>query len=149
MAIACNGHCVDGVTMPPRWTATLSLSLDRAAPQRARGHADAVLRGWGVVDEDVLSATAVVLSELVTNALLHCGEGCPAAATVALHADRVRVSVTDPSPAVPRPRTAANDEEDGRGLTIVAVLASRWGVQPLPAGKLVFAELPLSRAVPA
>src|SRR5687767_3736300 len=83
-------------------TAHLDVPLDRGAPAAARRAVTAVLAGWGFRDDDWLDSTAVVVSELVTNAVRH-GGGC-----VALHlearAGRVVVSVADESPVLPRRR---------------------------------------------
>jgi anti-sigma regulatory factor (Ser/Thr protein kinase) len=39
----------------------------------------------------------------------------------------VLVAVWDDGPGLPRCRQADRDDEDGRGLAIVAVLSARWG----------------------
>jgi hypothetical protein len=54
----------------------------------------------------------------------------------------VEVRVTDGGAnQVPRPRVVGPDELDGRGLTIVAALATRWGVDRDGLGQSVWAEL--------
>ncbi|MEV4879838.1 ATP-binding protein [Streptomyces cyaneofuscatus] len=53
---------------------------------------------------------------------------------------RVRVSVVDLSKEHPTARATDADAESGRGLVIVEALSSgRWGVDPLPWGKRVWA----------
>jgi hypothetical protein len=54
----------------------------------------------------------------------------------------VRIEVHDSS-LVPLPpaRTGEDDDESGRGLTVVAALAQAWGWQPERAGKVVWCEL--------
>jgi anti-sigma regulatory factor (Ser/Thr protein kinase) len=75
---------------------------------------------------------AVLLaSELFANSLRHSGSGAPGeTVTVAVKTanDVIRVEVTDLSgPGVPELRPAGDGAEDGRGLGIVAGLATRWG----------------------
>jgi anti-sigma regulatory factor (Ser/Thr protein kinase) len=88
--------------------------------------------------DDVLLAT----SELVTNAVLH-GEGT---VSVTLWPSRVvlRGDVTDDGPETPRPRQDRGEEDDaGRGLFIVDVISTRWGVVPTGPGpgKTVWFEI--------
>jgi anti-sigma regulatory factor (Ser/Thr protein kinase) len=88
--------------------------------------------------DDAVLAT----SELVTNAIVH-GKG---AVTVdVLHGLTVlRVEVTDQGEATPLPRYDAHHSADsGRGLMMVDVLATRWGVLPRAgaAGTTVWFEM--------
>ncbi len=53
----------------------------------------------------------------------------------------VRVAVSDFSHALPEPCTPKDDAEGGRGLTLVAGLAAKWGTKKEPWGKIVWAEL--------
>ncbi|MFF0724194.1 ATP-binding protein [Streptomyces sp. NPDC004134] len=122
------------------------------------GQADAVtvarrlareqMRRWGVEGEVGDSAT-LVLSELVTNALLHTGSrriGCE----LRCSADRLRLAVTDQGvePGSLRVQRSSADEQ-GRGLLLVTAVSSSWGAydaRPGP-GLVVWAEL--QREVPA
>ena len=74
---------------------------------------------------------ALLVSELFSNSLRHSGSGDPGeTVTVAVKTvnDVIRVEVTDRSgPGVPEPRPTGSDAEDGRGLHLVARLATRWG----------------------
>jgi anti-sigma regulatory factor (Ser/Thr protein kinase) len=90
------------------------------------------------------SATAVdtaelLVSELVTNALLH------ASSTATLQIDtadgRIRISVHDDSALSPHVRAAALDATGGRGLLLVEALATDWGWESTVAGKRVWFEL--------
>ena len=93
--------------------------------------------------EDICETAALLVSELVSNAILHGRT----AATVEVHRplDTLRVSVRDDNPHLPavgvRP---ALDLESGRGLTIVSMLASRWGVERDGDGKSIWFELATS-----
>ena len=55
----------------------------------------------------------------------------------------------DASSVRPRPRRAGPFDGSGRGLTLVAAIAARWGASPLPNGKVVWAELGPTRRSPA
>jgi anti-sigma regulatory factor (Ser/Thr protein kinase) len=127
-------------------TQVIELDGDPDAPSRGRHAALAVLDAWGCepgTREDLL----LVVSELVTNAVVHGAE--PIRVTMVRAPERVRVEVTDGAAAAsphgnPRPPT---DAETGRGLSVVTRLAVAWGWRASPGrGKTVWAELPLTRA---
>ena len=73
----------------------------------------------------------LLASELVANSLRHSSSGLPGetvTVTVTASAGAVRVEVADRSgPGVPELRPPIADAEDGRGLGLVAGLATRWG----------------------
>ncbi|MFE4694156.1 ATP-binding protein [Streptomyces sp. NPDC056749] len=87
----------------------------------------------------------LLLSELVTNALIHTRNG--AVVTVTSMAARLRVEVRDftagqePAPYVPN----ADDGTHGRGLLLVQSLADSWGVTAKALGKVVWFELNAGR----
>jgi anti-sigma regulatory factor (Ser/Thr protein kinase) len=120
-------------------TARLDVPLDRDAPGTARRAVTAVLSGWGFRDVDWLDATAVVVSELVSNAVRH-GGGCVDLRLEAID-DQVVVSVADNSPA--RPRRRVPDESGGRGILLIEALSTGWTVENHPSGKRVRVELPV------
>jgi anti-sigma regulatory factor (Ser/Thr protein kinase) len=89
----------------------------------------------------------LLVSELVTNALIHAGTVVHL--QVELRDDALRVSVADegsPGGDVPTDGELPDVRLSvgGRGLAIVSVLAHRWGVEPLPGGKRVWFELATS-----
>jgi anti-sigma regulatory factor (Ser/Thr protein kinase) len=96
-------------------TAQLDLPLGVGAPAPSRHAVVAVLRGWGYRDERWLEAAALVVSELVTNAVRHGGGAV--AFTVQAHAGRVVLCVSDGSSVVPRRRDP--DDDGGRGLAVI------------------------------
>ncbi|WP_017572488.1 SpoIIE family protein phosphatase [Nocardiopsis halotolerans] len=61
-------------------------------------------------------------------------------------ASAVWVEVFDNDLRLPRIRSAAADDEGGRGLYLVEQLASRWGARPTPDGKAVWFEMPMHGA---
>lgn len=75
---------------------------------------------------DVDSAE-VVISELATNAVVH-GRGSTVGLLLRQTDDHVRLEINDHCPsAVPRPRRAGTDEENGRGLWLVDALIDELG----------------------
>ncbi|MCP3819978.1 ATP-binding protein [Streptomyces sp. A3M-1-3] len=63
----------------------------------------------------------------------------------ALYDNTLRIEVADACDALPKPRPAGADDEDGRGLTLMIALSDRWGTCPRAhgIGKTVWAELKL------
>jgi hypothetical protein len=89
---------------------------------------------------DELAADAeVVVTELVTNAVLHGSP--PILLRVRGGRDRLRIEVSDCGRSVPLRIQRANEGMTGRGLSVVESLATAWGVQQSGTGKLVWAEL--------
>ena len=118
-------------------TARLDLPLDIHAPGAARHAVAAVLSGWGFRDPAWLNAAAVVVSELVSNAVLH-GGGC-VDFTIEAHDGQVLLSVADGSSVVPSGRDP--DDTGGRGLVLIEALSVGWGVEDHEGGKRVWVKL--------
>ncbi|MFD3560546.1 ATP-binding protein [Streptomyces sp. NPDC058686] len=109
---------------------------------QARKLTRAHLSGWAVCD-DTCDAAALIISELVTNAIVHTASS---RIVCELHdsADRVRIAVRDEgwAPGEPHPsRRVAPEEEHGRGLLLVAAVSTAWGAQETGPGLVVWAEL--------
>jgi anti-sigma regulatory factor (Ser/Thr protein kinase) len=114
------------------------MHLDRE-PAMIRGARHA-LRRW--LDERSCTNAEdamLVLSELVTNAMVHARGGC----TIEVqHQDGIlRLGVRDPSPAPPTIGLARPDAIGGRGLRLVAAIAQAWGWEATDGGKRVWADL--------
>ncbi|MEU9977090.1 SpoIIE family protein phosphatase [Streptomyces sp. NPDC051014] len=122
-------------SLPPSQFATWDLPSDPVVVAHARALATAQLTGWGL--EGMTATTELIVSELVTNAVRH-GAG-PITLRLIRHEVLV-IEVTDASDSVPRLRHARPTDEGGRGLFLVAQLASRRGTRNSPAGKTVWAE---------
>ncbi|MEE1800025.1 MULTISPECIES: ATP-binding protein [unclassified Streptomyces] len=110
---------------------------------RSVGRARHVLRARIGLDGDPGATAALLLSELVTNALRH---GSPPGREIAVTLFRAeglfRVEVEDAGDLLPRPRVPEAEDECGRGLALVAALADDWGVAPRQGpGKRVWALL--------
>ncbi|MFH8474829.1 ATP-binding protein [Streptomyces sp. NPDC018000] len=119
----------------------LPLRMDLLAVPKAVPEVRYMVRGWcgGVDAPDLL----LCISELLTNVIVHLGEGTPVTLRVAgTCSGRVRVELSDPGPSLwPVLRTAGVRDESGRGLALVDALALRWGVEQGPSGKTVWCEL--------
>ncbi len=125
----------------------MQLTCDLTAPRTARRLIALVLEQWGVHDVDAIDGATIVVSELVTNVLVHCDDGGPLTLAVDAHEDGLRISVTDRGAAVPAQREAEPTDESGRGLGIVAQLATRWDVEAAADGKRVVVDLPLTKGL--
>ncbi|MFD9503118.1 ATP-binding protein [Streptomyces sp. NPDC060035] len=122
----------------------LEVGPDPAEVGRARRWARSRLVGSGMEDDEPLAETLILLiSELVTNAVVHTG--CPAVLRMLFGSSgstcTVRVEVADTSCCPPQPRHAEGEDTNGRGLELVDGLADRWGWLPEGAGKRIWCEI--------
>lgn len=99
------------------------------------------LSGWAVC-EDTCDTATLVVSELVTNAIVHAA-GRRVVCELQDADDLVRIAVCDEgcAPGEPHPSPQRPDEEHGRGLLLVAAVSRAWGAQDTGPGLLVWAEL--------
>jgi DNA-binding NarL/FixJ family response regulator len=105
---------------------------------RARKFVDETLRRWDCGDQ--LEVVTLLVSEVVTNAIVHAGTQVEV--SVELRPAAVRIEVGDKEAGVPEPRIAADEDTSGRGMALVEALASAWGVDSRPGGKVVWFEVP-------
>jgi len=110
----------------------------------ARRRATRLVAEWG--HPALAGDVAVVVSELMSNALLHGSlRDRLIRVRISLTAAALRVEVSDPrGERLPCPRPADVTDQFGRGLLLVAALADRWGVEPRSIGKTVYAEWALA-----
>jgi len=108
----------------------------------ARRFVDAALSGPELFP--ILDAAALLVSELVANAVLH--SGTPPEVVVAVDGLRVRVEVHDGSPRLPVRKNYSMMSGTGRGLVLVDRMSSRWGADSTPTGKVVWFELDAATA---
>lgn len=109
-------------------------------PRSARAARRAATRALAEAGRaDVVDEVALLVSELVTNAILHAGSSID----VELSADPrcVRVEVRDRSTVAPVVHDYGDEAATGRGVAMVEMVADRWGVDVRPDGKAVWFEL--------
>jgi anti-sigma regulatory factor (Ser/Thr protein kinase) len=128
------------------------LPTNRRSPARGRALLAAQARAWSL-PPDTTDTAVLLVSELLTNACLHARapRDRHIAARCVLGDRGLRVEVSDAGDsALPVPREAGPDDESGRGLALVAALASRWGAYPrrYGIGKTVWFELHDVRPTP-
>ncbi len=103
------------------------MSLDNAPdlPRRVRRFVRQHLEEWAV-GSDCVETILLLTSEVITNALHHAAP--PLDLTLTHGTFGVNVDVTDSSRILPEVRHADDDHEGGRGLWLVAALATAWGL---------------------
>ncbi len=117
-----------------------TLNVAPTAPAEARR---SLLPLQRVLPSDRLDDLRVMVSELVTNSVVHSGlkSGEPIVLLVKVLPERVRLEVADPGRRSPDVSKRSR-KHHGRGLMIVDRLADRWGTERSSETK-VWAELPL------
>ncbi|MEU5428512.1 ATP-binding protein [Streptomyces olivoreticuli] len=108
------------------------------AVQSARRAMTALVRAWGMADKEQVDSIGLIISELLTNALLHTipVPGDEIGLSVAEAGGAVLIEVEDGGgPTVPAIRPRSGDEcEHGRGLALVDAMADSWAWRTLPNG---------------
>lgn len=109
-------------------------------------------REWKV--EALADVAILLVSELVTNAVVHAGS--PLQVTVCISEGVLEIAVRDNDPRLPSRRRSddqrravpsaetrmlAEEAESGRGIVLVDALAEEWGVARLSSGKQVWFRL--------
>lgn len=123
---------------PNARAASTSLTPDPDNAAAARRFVSRVLQRWRL--EPLVDVATLLTSELVSNAILHSRADMELRVSRA-STDRVRVEVFDHGSGNPRRRRAPAQATTGRGLDLVHVLATDWGVRRLAGGKTVWFEL--------
>ncbi|GHH02930.1 ATPase [Streptomyces lanatus] len=117
------------------------LAAHPGSPAQARRLTRARLNGWSVC-EDTCDTAALVVSELVTNAIVHTASEH---IVCELHdgTDLVRIAVRDEgcAPGEPHPAAARPEDEHGRGLLLIDALCHAWGAQEHGSGLVIWADL--------
>ena len=121
--------------------ANLRLPHSDRAPRLARAFVAESLQGWQL--DGMVETASLVVSEVVTNAVIHARSG--AELLLERTPTALRISVIDHGGGLsPRETTVGGD--GGRGLVIVEALSSRWGTEPTDGGNCVWAELAIEPA---
>lgn len=117
------------------------LAAHPGSPAQARRLTRARLTAWSVC-EDTCDTADLVISELVTNAIVHTASS---RVVCELHdgGELVRIAVRDEgrAPGEPHPSPQRPEEEHGRGLLLVEAMCLSWGAQQHGQGLVVWAEL--------
>ncbi|MGW6568015.1 SpoIIE family protein phosphatase [Streptomyces sp. NPDC054975] len=127
---------------PPRRT---MMTVAQAEPERiaaARQHLRQLLHDW--TDEDQVDSAVLMVSEMVTNVLIHTdGDALLIAEVTCPNGSRrrLRVEVSDGSDELPHKRQPGEMASSGRGLVLMEMLAHAWGVDPQGEGKSIWFEL--------
>lgn len=119
--------------------AEVTLPAQASSVPTARHFVESILTSWGQPDHGWTAA--LLVSELTANCTLHARTAFTVA--VALSPDGVRLQVSDGSVRAPAVRDYGASATTGRGLQLVAELASEWGVELRDDGKTVWALLRL------
>lgn len=120
-------------------TATRRFPHDPAAVRAARRFALETLDGY---DPELLEVVELLVSELAANCVRHTNSSFEV--SVAGDNREIRVSVSDHGGGRPTLRNPDPDAVAGRGLALVEMLSSSWGVRPnrsLRGGKSVWFSL--------
>ncbi|MEU8340953.1 ATP-binding protein [Spirillospora sp. NPDC048832] len=120
-------------------TPPLILDPNDRAPAKARRFLAERFREWGIKDD---SDGRLIVSELVTNALLH------GAGKITVHVYRDEhdgnpvIEVWDQGDGAPKVCPESDTKLNGRGLLTVERTALMWGTRPIAeGGKIVWARL--------
>jgi serine phosphatase RsbU (regulator of sigma subunit)/anti-sigma regulatory factor (Ser/Thr protein kinase) len=120
---------------PMRAHRTFTASSQSAA--QARVFTRTKLEEWGA--EELADSASLIVSELVTNAVIHTGT--PARLALRLQSQDLRVEVEDQLPGRTLaivPERPSDTAEQGRGLLITTSLSSAWGVEYTATAKRVW-----------
>jgi anti-sigma regulatory factor (Ser/Thr protein kinase) len=117
----------------------LSVDLPPEPSSATRARTLARQRLEASCSNETLETVALLVTELVTNAILHART--PLLLTMESGPDAVRISVEDRSREEPALQRYDADAVTGRGLALVDELASSWGVDTTPWGKIVWCEV--------
>jgi anti-sigma regulatory factor (Ser/Thr protein kinase) len=129
------------VPLPARRTV---LTIAQAEPERVAGirqQLRELLHDWA--DPEQVDAAELMVSEMVTNVLLHTDEDALIVAEIVGERGkrRLRVDVSDGSDEQPHRRRPGEMASSGRGLLLMEMLAESWGVDPRGEGKCIWFEL--------
>ncbi|WP_371653612.1 MULTISPECIES: SpoIIE family protein phosphatase [unclassified Streptomyces] len=135
------GTALGAGAVPARRTA---VTVAQTEPHRIAGvrrELRELLHDWA--DDEQVDAAVLMVSEMVTNVLVHTDGHAllVAEATGTPGTRRLRVEVADASDDLPHKRRPGEMASSGRGLVLMEMLADRWGVDPRGEGKSIWFEL--------
>jgi CheY-like chemotaxis protein len=118
-------------------TAAVQLPNQPLSGRRARRFVRGHLTRWRCVH--LLDDAELLTTELVNNAVLHTDSSIEL--RLRLRQGRVRIAVRDSGGGLPERRSGDLEATGGRGLLLVAAMATDWGATAGPDGKTVWFEL--------
>ncbi|MFJ3176773.1 ATP-binding protein [Streptomyces roseus] len=122
-------------------SAQMPFSREPVAVSSVRSFVMTTLQSWGV--ESRVDDVCLAASELASNAVLHTSlAGIPLRVRLLLLGEIIRLEVHDRCSSLPQPAKALDDDESGRGISVVSILADEWGVDLAldSSGKSVWTE---------
>jgi anti-sigma regulatory factor (Ser/Thr protein kinase) len=121
----------------------LTLTAAPTAANAARSAVRTRLRSKGC-DQETTDTAELLVSELVTNAVLHATGPSLCLTLEETELNLIHVAVRDGDRSTPRHPVAppAVEQTRGRGLFLIDTLSVGWGWEPLRTGKRVWFELP-------
>ncbi|MGD1221659.1 SpoIIE family protein phosphatase [Streptomyces krungchingensis] len=118
---------------------------DLQGAKAARTFVDHQLSSWGLAE--LTDTLQLVISEIVTNALIHAGSDVDVRLRAFTDHVRLEVRDSDSNPPVPSPLASSQESnseaEHGRGLLIVEALTEPWSSSPNGRGKTVSLNMPI------
>lgn len=133
-------NAVAAAQLPPMERLSLTLDPEMSAPRRARELVDHALASWD--PERPATDLKLVVTELVTNAVIHAQTALTVTLTRHRWGPAIRVAVRDGSNEQPVHEARADTSAPGRrGLLIVSKLSRGWGGVSVNGGKIVWAAL--------
>lgn len=111
-------------TRTPHWSHVTHLEVALISARQARAFVSTHLIEHRLLY--LVHPARLVVSELATNALVHAQTAF--SVTLSGSDTRVLLTVRDDSPALPQRRAAQDMDTSGRGLEIVAIVSSDWGI---------------------
>ncbi len=138
--IQCHSKRVRGWALTHRYNLRRVASLDLPAVPSSASRARQLAREEvATYPGDVIDTVALLVTELVANAVLHARTDL--CFSIDITPPLIRISVTDQSNRVPALRHYDASDVTGRGLALVDALATNWGVDATEDGKSVWCEV--------
>jgi anti-sigma regulatory factor (Ser/Thr protein kinase) len=125
------------IGVDPQRRSTQAFEASPEAPRAARHFVAETLARLGCANCGI--DAELVVSELVSNAVIHAQTDLTVA--LALSTGAIRIEVRDHNRALPTARSPSALSISGRGLPLIAALTSSWGVNQFGDGKVVWAQI--------
>ena len=114
-------------------TAEIRLANEAGAARLVRRFVARQLGSLPFCAPHIVDVAELLASELVTNVVRHTDTSVMVV-SLSLHASTLRLAVQDDSRQRPTRRAVNDDDEGGRGLLLIELLATDWGVEDIADG---------------